>query len=70
MRNWEDVVEILKSLEIESVELLTNNPNKVAALVNNGISVKQTPIRGSVNSLNKKYLETKKNLFHHTLGEI
>ena len=70
MRNWEDVIEILKSLEIESVELLTNNPDKVAALVNNGISVKQTPIRGSVNSLNKKYLQTKKNLFHHTLGEI
>ena len=70
MRNWEDVIEILKSLEIESVELLTNNPDKVAALVNSGISVEQTPIRGSVNSLNKKYLQTKKNLFHHTLGEI
>ena len=70
MRDWEDVIEIIKSLEIESVELLTNNPDKVAALVNNGISVKQTPIRGSVNSLNKKYLQTKKNLFHHTLGEI
>jgi GTP cyclohydrolase II len=70
MRNWEDAVEILKNLGIESVELLTNNPDKVSALVNNEISVKQTPIRGSVNPLNKKYLQTKKNVFHHTLGEI
>jgi GTP cyclohydrolase II len=70
MRNWEDAVEILKNLGIESVELLTNNPDKVSALANNEISVKQTPIRGSVNPLNKKYLQTKKNMFHHTLGEI
>ena len=70
LRNWDDAVEILKNLGIKSVELLTNNPDKVSALVNNSISVEQTPIRGTVNSLNKKYLLTKKNKFHHTLGEI
>ena len=70
MRNWEDAIAILKNLGIESVELLTNNPDKVAALVNNGISVVQTPVRGSVNTFNKKYLQTKKNLLHHTLGEV
>jgi len=63
MRNWEDAVEILKNLGIESVELLTNNPDKVSALANNEISVKQTPIRSSVNPLNKKYLQTKRICF-------
>jgi 3,4-dihydroxy 2-butanone 4-phosphate synthase / GTP cyclohydrolase II len=70
MRNWEDAIAILKNLGIESVELLTNNPDKVAALVNNGISVVQTPIRGSVSTFNKKYLQTKRDLLHHTLGEV
>jgi 3,4-dihydroxy 2-butanone 4-phosphate synthase/GTP cyclohydrolase II len=70
MRNWEDAIAILKNLGIESVELLTNNPDKVAALVKNEISVVQTPVRGSVNTFNKRYLQTKKDVLHHTLGEV
>ena len=70
MRNWEDAIAILKNLGIESVDLLTNNPDKVAALVKNEISVVQTPVRGSVNTFNKRYLQTKKDVLHHTLGEV
>jgi 3,4-dihydroxy 2-butanone 4-phosphate synthase/GTP cyclohydrolase II len=70
MRNWDDAIAILKNLGIENVELLTNNPDKVAALVKNEISVVQTPVRGSVNTFNKRYLQTKKDVLHHTLGEV
>ena len=60
--------EILHQLNINSVELITNNPKKVEHLKNLGIKVKKRiPIKINPNKHNKKYLETKSKKSGHIL---
>lgn len=52
--------EILKSLGISSVRLLTNNPRKVAMMQQNGITVtERVPLQVGENRFNESYLKTK-----------
>jgi 3,4-dihydroxy 2-butanone 4-phosphate synthase/GTP cyclohydrolase II len=50
------------------VQLLTNNPNKVAALKGGGITVTQKPLVIVSNKFNEKYLATKEEKLGHTRG--
>lgn len=62
---------ILKHENIESVDLMTNNPDKVAKLTELGIDVDQrVPLETRPTKENIKYLETKKMKFHHLLREV
>jgi len=58
---------MLRALGIESVRLLTNNPEKAAALTAAGIAVgAQLPHVAGVNGHNRRYMVTKaKHLGHH-----
>ncbi len=67
-RDWNDAVAIVKALQITAVQLLTNNPNKVAALKNSGITVTQKPLVIVSNKFNEKYLATKEEKLGHTRG--
>ena len=59
-RTYEDAVDVLSQLGIDSVDLITNNPDKIEALQSAGIEVKdRIPIIIPSNADNKKYLETK-----------
>lgn len=69
-RTYEDAVEILKRLSINSLTLLTNNPEKSAALTSDGLSVKVQPLQVVANEHNKKYLETKRDKLNHALGAL
>ena len=40
-RDWSDVIEIMHSLAITDLTLLTNNPQKVSVLTDAGFKVKQ-----------------------------
>jgi 3,4-dihydroxy 2-butanone 4-phosphate synthase/GTP cyclohydrolase II len=69
-REWSDAVEILSELEIKSVVLMTNNPEKIQALSDAGIesTVHSLPI--AANEFNQKYLDTKATkLGHIRVGE-
>ncbi len=67
-RNYDAAVKILKDLEIESVEILTNNPDKIEQLENGGIGVaKRTPIVTEPTCCNECYLNTKKEKMGHLL---
>ena len=55
---------------ISEIELLTNNPEKLAAFVGSGITYKGRPLQVQANTFNKEYLKTKRDLLSHTLGEI
>lgn len=58
--------EILKALEISSVRLLSNNPDKVAALERAGIRVvERVPCEVSPSTHAKEYLKTKKEKLGH-----
>ena len=67
-RDWSDVVEILHSLEIKDLTLLTNNPEKVAALKAAGFAVTQRNLAAEIHEFNQRYIETKRAKLGHERG--
>lgn len=60
LRQYDDAITVLKHLRTKPVTLITNNPNKLAALRESGMLVKgRTPLWGDVSEYNEKYLQTK-----------
>ena len=58
--------DILSYFSISSVQLLTNNPDKVKALEDSGITVsKRLPLHSGKNKSNQSYLSTKKDKLGH-----
>jgi GTP cyclohydrolase II len=69
LRSWDDAALILKNLKISQINLLTNNPEKISALVNKSIEVKQVPIITPKNAKNIRYLDTKRIKLNHIMEE-
>ncbi len=69
-RTYEDAAEILHRLKVKSLTLLTNNPEKIAAIKATGISLTTAPLEVIANKHNQKYLETKRDKLNHTLGAL
>jgi 3,4-dihydroxy 2-butanone 4-phosphate synthase/GTP cyclohydrolase II len=69
-RTYEDAAEILHRLQITSLTLLTNNPEKIAAISAAEISVTTAPLQVAANKYNQKYLETKRDKLNHALGAL
>jgi GTP cyclohydrolase II len=69
LRSWDDAALILKNLNISQINLLTNNPEKISALVNKSIEVKQVPIITPKNAKNMRYLDTKRIKLNHIMEE-
>ena len=66
-RNYQLACDIIKSLGIESVNLITNNPDKVSACVEYGLKVhEQVTLPSTQYAANKKYLFTKVNKLNHS----
>lgn len=65
-RNFTDAIEILKDLGIASINLLTNNPEKLDAFKDSGIEVNERiAIEIRARKENKDYLETKRSGMGH-----
>ena len=69
MRDYSLLGPMLRHLDIKSVRLMTNNPRKVAAMEELGVTVVERISRetGS-NPHNEKYLETKAGKLGHMFG--
>ena len=67
-RKWNDAVAIVKNLGLKSLTLLTNNPDKVAAIEDAGIIGIQQHLMVPVNEFNEKYIATKQNKLGHNQG--
>jgi 3,4-dihydroxy 2-butanone 4-phosphate synthase/GTP cyclohydrolase II len=67
-RDWSDAIAIVKALGLKELTLLTNNPNKVAALRTAGIEVMQANLTVVPNTFNEKYLATKEEKLGHSRG--
>ena len=68
MREYSLAAQMLRELDVKSVKLLTNNPEKKEDLERWGITVsKRVPIVIKANSINAKYLSTKKEKMRHML---
>ena len=64
-REWSDAVEILSELGIQSVVLMTNNPEKIQALTDAGIESTILSLPIVANVFNQKYLATKATKLGH-----
>ena len=64
-RDFGDAAEILNSLRIDSVILLSNNPEKLESLTSTGIKASLQFLSGEINTFNEKYVATKKERLGH-----
>ena len=65
-RSYDVAVAILKKLNVKEINLITNNPNKVKKLNDEGLKVmKLIKLKIEPNEINKMYLNTKKNKSSH-----
>jgi GTP cyclohydrolase II len=68
IRRYDIASEMLRSLGVKSVDLITNNPLKIAGLIDEGIPVqRRIPSRTLSNPLNLEYLKTKRDRSGHLL---
>jgi 3,4-dihydroxy 2-butanone 4-phosphate synthase/GTP cyclohydrolase II len=64
-RDWSEAIAILKNLKVSAIKLLTNNPLKVQAVTDAGITCDQISLVIAENEFNKKYLQTKAERLGH-----
>lgn len=70
-RNYGLAAAILRQEGVKTVNLMTNNPDKIQQLEQHGIHVNQRiSLETGLTPENKAYLMTKKNKFHHLLKEV
>ena len=71
MRDYKAGAHILFDLGVRKVRLMTNNPDKVAALEDYGLTVtERVPVEIPPRSANRDYLETKRTKFGHLLSLV
>lgn len=70
-RDYGVPIAILKSMGIERVRLITNNPKKISALSSAGIKiVERIAVCKKIDAYNSKYLKEKQMLGDHMMEEI
>lgn len=71
VRDFGAAARVLRHLGIDSVRLLSNNPDKVDALLEHGITVTgRVPLLEPVNRHNVRYLTAKRDRFGHDLPHL
>lgn len=69
-RNFDIAIEILNILDVKSINLLTNNPEKVKFVEQSNITLNsRIPLQIPANDSSRSYLQTKKDYFGHLLDE-
>jgi 3,4-dihydroxy 2-butanone 4-phosphate synthase/GTP cyclohydrolase II len=69
-RHYEVVAEVLQGLKLNRIRLLTNNPQKVIGLRQNGMTVRQVSLRTDPTPYNIDYLKVKQFKLGHDLGLV
>ena len=67
LRDYSGATSILKTLGVEKIKLMTNNPAKVEELAKDGFDVRMVEHKTTPNKENKEYLDTKANKMDHEL---
>lgn len=71
LRHYGVCAQILKSLAINDIKLMTNNPLKINELIRYGVhKVERIPLKVKASKHNAKYLKTKQEKLGHMLGEM
>lgn len=68
LRDYGVGAQIILDLGYNNFNLITNNPKKIIALKGYGLTINEiVKIKPSINSYNKRYMDTKKEKMHHFL---
>ena len=68
-RSYEDAADMLQHLNVDKIQLLTNNPQKIEKLTSLGINITQRiPIQPSFTQHNHSYLQTKVEKMGHLIN--
>ncbi|MFP2910780.1 GTP cyclohydrolase II [Pyxidicoccus sp. 3LFB2] len=68
LRSYDIAAEMLRNLDVRSVDLITNNPLKIAGMVEEGVPVRRRiPSRTAHNPHNVDYLRTKRERTGHLI---
>jgi 3,4-dihydroxy 2-butanone 4-phosphate synthase/GTP cyclohydrolase II len=71
LRDYAIGARILSELGIKSINLMTNNPNKIVGLEGYGLKIaKRIPVEINPTKANEKYLKTKKEKMGHMLRTV
>lgn len=71
LRDYGIGAQILKDLGLTTIRILTNNPKKIIALEGYGLKItERLPIEIQANSMNRKYLEVKRDKMGHILKNL
>jgi 3,4-dihydroxy 2-butanone 4-phosphate synthase/GTP cyclohydrolase II len=70
LRQYECCVDILKQLGLRRVRMMSNNPDKIAALTAAGFEVQRVPIEVESDEKTLDYLKTKKEKLGHMFGAV
>lgn len=71
LREYLPVRDILKDLGVRTVNVMTNNPDKIRKLTDLGIVINDTmPLEIKPCEHNKRYLATKKTKMNHSLKKV
>ncbi len=68
LRRYDAAAAIIRELEIESIQLMTNNPRKVRHLVEHGVTIDQRlPVHAKTNPHSEDYVATKAARMGHAM---
>jgi len=67
LRDYSNAGDILRTLGVKKIRLLTNNPSKVEELEKDGFKVEQVTHKTEANEENRDYLKTKASKMNHKL---
>lgn len=71
LRDYQDAAKILQFFKVSSIDLITNNPDKIDSLKKYGIDVNlRIPVEIPPNVVNSLYLKTKQEKMGHYLNSI
>lgn len=71
LREYSIGAQILSDLGVKSMRLMTNNPDKIYGLEGFGMEIiERVPIEIAPNSIDEKYLRTKRDKMHHIFKNI
>lgn len=70
LRQYECCVDILKQLGLRCIRLMSNNPDKIAALKQAGFEIERVPIEVEPDERTLEYLRTKKAKLGHMLETV
>lgn len=70
-RNYDEVIEIYRDFNLNTIRLLTNNPHRIESLQNAGMTVTREPIEVvKIDKFNIAQLYMKKKVLHHTYDSL